>query len=341
MSDVLWVDLGGRRRATHRLRGLTYLRGAGVASRRSRASSTARRRGVPSCTRRPSSCASVNADGTNDRQLTFGDVSYSVNPTSMRQGRIVASHIRSQSDIWQIHTGGTPAEQHARREARHFTDRSRASAIAEPGRDLRSCNLSDSGGHGNLWVVGTDGANRRQITFEQDQNVSIGVPVWSPAGDWIVFIVTRRGTTGLSLIKPDGSGVRSLVASGTWAAWSADGRWLYYQPARPGPMAIEKVAVDGGPAVVVRTDDAGAPAPARADTLYFLGATQGQFGAWGDWEVRRASPEGGPARTLGRMAPTAVPVSPFLAHMFLSPDERLLAFPLTDGATSNIWVQPD
>jgi len=280
----------------------------------------------------------VNADGTNDRQLTFGDVSY-VEPDVDAQGRIVASHIRSQSDIWQIQTGGTPADNtRGARRVTLQTGAAQAPSLNPDGTEI--VYLSDSGGHGNLWVVGTDGANRRQITFEQDQNVSIGVPVWSPAGDWIVFIVTRRGTTGLSLIKPDGSGVRSLVASGTWAAWSADGRWLYYQPARPGPMAIEKVAVDGGPAVVVRTDDAGAPAPARADTLYFLGATQGQFGAWGDWEVRRASPEGGPARTLGRMAPTAIPVSPFLAHMFLSPDERLLAFPLTDGATSNIWVQP-
>ena len=27
-------------------------------------------------------------------------------------------------------------------------------------------------------------------------------------------------------------------------------------------------------------------------------------------------------------------------HMFLSPDEKWLAFPMIDGATTNIWVQP-
>jgi len=35
-----------------------------------------------------------------------------------------------------------------------------------------------------------------------------------------------------------------------------------------------------------------------------------------------------------------VPISPLLMHLFLSPDERWLAFPYTDGATSDIWVQP-
>jgi Tol biopolymer transport system component len=27
-------------------------------------------------------------------------------------------------------------------------------------------------------------------------------------------------------------------------------------------------------------------------------------------------------------------------HLFLSPDEESLAFPLTDGVTTNIWIQP-
>ena len=39
--------------------------------------------------------------------------------------------------------------------------------------------LSDSGGHGNLWIVGTDGSGLRQLTFERDPNlvVGLGTPV--------------------------------------------------------------------------------------------------------------------------------------------------------------------
>ena len=34
--------------------------------------------------------------------------------------------------------------------------------------------LSDSGGHGNLWVLPLGGGERRQITFEKDPNVGDG-----------------------------------------------------------------------------------------------------------------------------------------------------------------------
>ena len=74
--------------------------------------------------------------------------------------------------------------------------------------------LSDSGGHGNLWIARTDGSGVRQITFERNPAISVGVPVWSPAGNQIVFILTRPGMTGLSLINRDGSGLRQLVPLG-------------------------------------------------------------------------------------------------------------------------------
>ena len=74
--------------------------------------------------------------------------------------------------------------------------------------------LSDSGGHGNLWIARTDGSGVRQITFERDPAISVGVPVWSPAGDEIVFILTQPGVTGLSLINRDGSGLRQFVPVG-------------------------------------------------------------------------------------------------------------------------------
>jgi len=64
------------------------------------------------------------------------------------------------------------------------------------------------------------------------------------------------------------------------------------------------------------------------------------MGAWTDWEIRMAAPENGPAKALARIAVARVPISPLFFHMFLSPDRRWLALPLTDGGSSNIWVVP-
>jgi Tol biopolymer transport system component len=281
----------------------------------------------------------LNKDGRNDRQLTFGDASY-VEPDVDRTARVVTSRVRNQSDIWRLPTTGTPVEN--TRDAVRVTRQTgvaQTPSINPDGTEI--VYLSDNGGHGNLWIAKTDRSEVRQLTFERDPATTIGVPVWSPAGDWIAFIVTKEGVTSEAVIKPDGSGLRTLVPRGSWAAWSPDGRWLYYLAGRPGPMAIEKILVGGGQPVPVRGDDVGGPAPSRdGSTLYFIGALQGQFGSWGDWEIRRARPENGPFTALGRVASERVPISPFLMHLFLSPDERWLAFPYTDGGTSDIWVQP-
>ena len=53
--------------------------------------------------------------------------------------------------------------------------------------------LSDDGGHGNLWVASTGGSGARQLTFETDLAVSIGIPTWSPTSNQIAYFETRGG----------------------------------------------------------------------------------------------------------------------------------------------------
>ena len=168
----------------------------------------------------------VERDGTGDRQLTFGDVSY-VEPDVHMSGIVTGSRIRMQSDIWKFPVNGPPAE-NTRRGFRitHQTGQAQTPSVSPDESEV--VYLSDSGGHGNLWIARTDGSGVRQITFERDPAISVGVPVWSPTGNQIVFILTRAGMTGLSLINRDGSGLRQFVAVGYSAAWSADGRWVYY-----------------------------------------------------------------------------------------------------------------
>ncbi|HET7746712.1 MAG TPA: hypothetical protein VFM29_05395, partial [Vicinamibacteria bacterium] len=280
----------------------------------------------------------VGRDGTGDRQLTFGEVSY-VEPDVHTSGTLTASRSRMQSDIWRFPVTGPPSENTARGvPITRQTGQAQAPSVSPD--ETEVVYLSDSGGHGNLWIARTDGSGVRQITFEQDPAVSVGVPVWSPAGDQIVFIRTQRGVTGLSLVNRDGSGLRPFVPSGIAASWSADGRWTYYSRSRDDTRCIEKAPIDGGPAISVRCENAVAPAPtADGSALYFanyLTTTSGVV----DYEIRRARPENGPSEVLARVAGSRVPVSRRLFTPVLSPDGQWLAMPLTDGTTSNLWVLP-
>ncbi len=172
--------------------------------------------------------------------------------------------------------------------------------------------LSDSGGHGNLWIARTDGSGVRQLTAEQDPAISVGVPVWSPGGDQIVFLHTQGGANSQSLVNRDGSGLRPFLPKGITgiaANWSGDGRWIYYSGSRDDTRCIEKAPIDGGPAIPVRCGNAIAPAPAPdGSALYFanyLTTTNGIV----DYEIRRARPENGPSEVLARVAGSRVPVS--------------------------------
>ena len=185
-------------------------------------------------------------------------------------GIVAGSRIRMQSDIWKFPVNGPPAE-NTRRGLRitHQTGQAQTPSVSPDESEV--VYLSDSGGHGNLWIARTDGSGVRQITFERNPAISVGVPVWSPAGNQIVFILTRPGMTGLSLINRDGSGLRQLVPVGYSAAWSADGRWVYYSRDTDDTICIEKTAIEGGPAISVRCDNANASAPtADGSALYFV-----------------------------------------------------------------------
>src|SRR6185295_6419422 len=71
--------------------------------------------------------------------------------------------------------------------------------------DSKVVYLSDSGGHANLWVSDTNGAAAYQLTRERNPRVAIGVPVWSPAADMIVYVKSEGNSIEEWLVKPDGS----------------------------------------------------------------------------------------------------------------------------------------
>jgi Tol biopolymer transport system component len=277
----------------------------------------------------------VNRDGTNDRQLTFGDISY-VQPDVLASGVLAAVRVRVQSDIWRLPTDGSPAENvRAAFRVTRQTGQAQAPSVSPDGTEIAY--LSDSGGHGNVWIAKADGSSVRQVTFEQDPDVSIGVPVWSPTSAQIAVIVSRGGQTGLALVQADGSGLRTIVPEGISAAWTADGRWLYYSTPSP-PQCLSKLELSTNNVSTVRCDNViGAQLAPDGATLYalrYLTSTSGML----DSEIWRASPETGPPQTLARISGARVPDTARQLVPVLSNDGSMLVMPLIDGDTTNIFV---
>jgi eukaryotic-like serine/threonine-protein kinase len=332
-DDVLWVApaRGGERRPLARatfLRGASWLPDGSGLLFSSAAGSTMPY--PPTFNLRV-----VKLDGSGDVQITSGDVSY-VDPDLHASGRLVVSRIRSESDIWKCPVAGSPIEntQRMTRVTRQ-TGQVQTPSVSPDGSEL--VYLSDNGGHANLWVIRTDGTRARQITFERDPAVTVGVPKWSPAGDAIVYIVNRQYPQ-LWTVRPDGRGARMLVERGMWANWSYDGRWLYYSPNVDGEQyTVEKVPVAGGPPVLVREDRNSTAPTAGRDALYFAASVAPEFGTW-DWEIRRAAPEDGASEVVGRIAGGRIPFSPLYLNLSLSKDGQWIALALADGATSNLWM---
>jgi serine/threonine protein kinase/Tol biopolymer transport system component len=284
----------------------------------------------------------IEQDGHDDRQLTFGDHSF-VDPDGDRSGRVLCSRITSQSDIWKIPIAGGPAE-NVRGAERVTNQTAQVQTPSANPEQTEVVYLSDGGGHANLWITRMDGSAARQLTFEQDPDISIGAPRWAPDGSLIVFIASRGGQTDLWTIHPDGSDYERLVEKAWGPCWSGDSQWIYFHSLVKGAERVEKISRDGRRQLVVR-NELGSRQPAVAldgSALYFdMPVGLQALGYWGaDHEIWRAHPENGAAERLHCIPAARVPISPGMFQPVLSPDGRSLAMPLMDGATTNIWCLP-
>jgi Tol biopolymer transport system component len=280
---------------------------------------------------------SVETGGKNLRQLTFGETSY-ISPDLDRHGNIVATRRQIQFDIWRYPVDGSP-EENVRRSAQitHQTGTVQTPSAGPGDREL--VYLSDSGGHGNLWILNLETQQNRQVTFEHDPQLTIGVPVWSPDGKHIAYV--KRGLTGwnvdLWLMNPDGSDAHKVSEGGGWACWSLDSQWLYFSPPSQNGFRIDKAPPAGGGNLLVRAEGQKPAADSRGK-LFFVQSLPALNGL-SDMEILLADPENGPARRLARISGSRLS-SWLLMQPVLSPDGKWLAVLLTDGPTTDIWAQP-
>jgi Tol biopolymer transport system component len=280
---------------------------------------------------------SVQTGGKNLRQLTFGETSY-ISPDLNRDGDIVATRRQIQFDIWRYPVDGSPKE-NVRRGVQITHQTGTVQTPSTPAGDRELVYLSDSGGHGNLWILNLETQQNRQVTFEHDPQVAIGVPVWSPDGKHIAYV--KRGVSAwnvdLWMMNPDGSEAHKVSDGGGWACWSPDSRWLYFSPPSQKGFRIEKIPANGGASVVVR-EDGQKPAVDGGGRLFFVMNLPALNGL-SDMQILVADPENGPARELTRISGSRL-YRWLLMQPVLSPDGKWLAALLTEGPITDIWVQP-
>jgi len=277
--------------------------------------------------------------GSPGRQITYGETSL-FNPDVDRGGNLVASRLRMQYDIWKFPVTGTPRRNtHDGRQLTHQTGQVQTPNATSSGRELAY--LSDDGGHSNIWVLDLVSGVSRQITFETDPHVSMGLPMWSPDGSKIAMVSTREepnwDTLGVWLVDADGSNLHRLVSQiSGYPTWSGDGKWLYYSTKLQGTFHAFKTALTGGAPVLVRNDNACVSALSPDGSTLYYSVPHLKGNGIRDYEIRAAhaeSPSGRLAQIAGERVPHWQVFQPSVSH-----DGRWLALPLNDFTTTNLYL---
>ena len=105
---------------------------------------------------------------------------------------------------------------------------------------------SDADGKLNIWVMDTDGNNRRQLTFTAAQDFYAR---WSPDGESIAYASESEGDLQIWLMDAEGRNARKLTSAGNTnysPSWSPDGAWVSYLSTQGDSTFVFKVPVDGG-----------------------------------------------------------------------------------------------
>jgi eukaryotic-like serine/threonine-protein kinase len=77
----------------------------------------------------------------------------------------------------------------------------------------------------HIYIASTDGNGRPRSVADMPGTV----PRWSPDGKWISFSPNRGFSSGVSIVHPDGTGLRRLTENGGWAVWWPDGEQVGFQ----------------------------------------------------------------------------------------------------------------
>jgi len=176
----------------------------------------------------------MRLDGTHERQVTGlpgqrGCGCGAIDPAWSPDGTTIAfggMNLRGGRDIYLLDAATGSIEQLTHTalagESNPTWSPDGRSITFERGTPRRGCCGSET--TGSIVVMSLHDGRAAQIVSLPEA----AAPAWSPDGRWIAFSAIRSGgAADLWLVRPDGSGVRRLIASGTGdetaPAWSPDG----------------------------------------------------------------------------------------------------------------------
>lgn len=202
----------------------------------------------------------ADADGANARPLAPAwGLEYSPSFSADGQWVVFTAEPDGQADLYRIRPDGTGLEQLTNHPA--FDDQG---ALSPDGRTLAFVSTRERG-TADIWLLDLAAGTGSNLTDHPSGNFR---PRWSPDGAWIAFTSDRDArpgdlpgswehlqSTGVYLVRPDGTGLRRLTGPGGVAgspSWSADGRRvLFYETdpvgaylAKSGRSRTELVSVD-------------------------------------------------------------------------------------------------
>jgi TolB protein len=181
----------------------------------------------------------ADADGSNARPLlSNSDLDYDASFSRDGEWVIFTSHRGGSADIYRAHPDGSGLERLI--DDPSFDDQG---ALSPDGRRLAF--VSSRGGQADIWILDLAGRTLTNLTHDPAGDFR---PAWSPDGHWIAFSSDRdsshprlpandffpRQTTGVYLVRDDGSDLRALTKDFLYAgspAWSPDGKQLAFYSA--------------------------------------------------------------------------------------------------------------
>ena len=189
-----------------------------------------------------------------------------------------------------------------------------------------------AGGGPDIWIMGADGRNQKQLTDDSYYERS---PSVTPDGRYLVFDSLRSGAQQLWRIDIDGSNLKQLTTgAGAFSPHSSpDGKWLAYSSFGSSGFIIWKVSIDGGEPVQVINKSAQLPAVSPDGKLiacYFLDQQTRVT------KIALLPVEGGDPIKLFDIPQTANRNE----SVRWTPDGRAVTYINTRGIISNIWLQP-
>jgi hypothetical protein len=97
---------------------------------------------------------------------------------------------------------------------------------------------ASAAGASDIWTLSLEG-NRKPQPFVASPAIEFG-PEFSPDGKWIAYVSNESGTREIYVVRYPGPGARRRVTNGggVSAAWSRDGRELFYQTSE-GLMVVD------------------------------------------------------------------------------------------------------